>query len=126
MHPYQFEQLSVFWSEKLVSYYYSDVEKQDSSFIVLSRLLNLEVVADDIPNANGSLKAYYYLKTNQLNLAEQQIELNKQSYFDLLRYFNFMSESEKRWWLNLSVDINLSDIEMLFMNYYFQIDDTSF
>ena len=126
MHPYQFEQLSVFWREKLVSYYYSDVEKQDSSFIVLSRLLNLEVVADDIPNANGSLKAYYYLKTNQLNLAEQQIELNKQSYFDLLRYFNFMSESEKRWWLNLSVDINLSDIEMLFMNYYFQIDDTSF
>ena len=42
LYPYQFEQLAVFWREKLVSYYYADVESQDPSFKLLSLLLNLE------------------------------------------------------------------------------------
>ena len=96
MHPYQFEQLSIFWREKLVSYYYNDIESQDPSFTVLSRLLNLEPLEDDIQNANGSLKTYYYLKTNQLERASQLVQQDKQHLLNILRYFEFMSKTENK------------------------------
>ena len=49
IYPARFERLSLFWKEKLISYYYEDVEKQDPTFKLLNNLLTKDIVQKDMP-----------------------------------------------------------------------------
>ncbi len=126
LFPFQFEKLSVFWREKLVSYYYKDVENQDPSFKLLSKLLNQEIESKPVKGANRALQAYYYLKTNQLQLLEPIIRENKLIFFNLIRYFDLYSSVQQSWLLSRSIPLTISDIEQLYLAYFYQIDSLSF
>lgn len=127
LYPYQFEKLSVFWREKLVSYYYDDVEKQDPSFKLLSNLLNRDVIEAPISGANKSLQLYYYIKLNLFDSASELMQKSDKSiFFNTLRYFELFDSRQQSYLMTLPIQFSISDIKRLFHSFYFQLDHPSF
>ena len=124
LYPFQFEKLSQFWREKLVSYYYEGIEDQNPSFKVLSNLLNRSVINNPVNGANPSLQFYYFLKLDLNNEATAFLNNNdKIIFFNVLRYFKFFNLSQQNFLLDLSINFSISDIKRLFNDYYFQMDN---
>ena len=126
IYPARFERLSLFWKEKLISYY-EDVEKQDPTFKLLNNLLTKDIVQKDMPGVNPSFQVFYYMKTNQFNLAKQSLAKgDKQVFFNILRYFELFSPAQQAFLLNHSIQLSISDIQTLFEAYYHQIGQPNF
>ncbi len=124
LFPFQFEQFSQFWREKLVSYYYDDIENQNQSFKILSYILNQEVVRKEVPGANPSFQMYYFIKIKAFDLATDVYTKNgKQLFFDNLRYFQMLDSQQQDYLLNLPVEFSITDIKRLFNSYFFQLND---
>lgn len=127
LYPYQFEKLTVFWREKLVSYYYDDVEKQDPSFNLLSNLLNQDVVQSPIDGANKSLQFYYFIKLNLFDQASEFLQKSEKNiFFNALRYFELLDSRQQSYLMALPIQFSITDIERLFSSFYFQLDHPSF
>ena len=126
LYPNQFDKLALFWKETLVSFYYEGVENQNPSFKLLSRLLNNEVDSKPVIGADPSLQAYYYLKINDFDNLATILNSNKTIIFNLLRYYDLFTAQQQRWLLESPIELNLSDIERLFSDYFYQIESPSF
>lgn len=127
LYPYQFEKLAVFWREKLVSYHYDGVEKQDPSFKLLSNLLNRDVVKTPVLGANKSLQLYYFIKLNLFDSASEFMNKNdKRIFFNTLRYFELFDARQQNYLMTLPIQFSISDIKRLFHSFYFQLDHPSF
>ncbi len=127
LYPYQFEKLAVFWREKLVSYYYDGIEKQDPSFKVLSNLLNRELVKEPVVGANPSIQVFYYLKLNEFDKASESLQVaDKSVFFNVLRYFELFDSQQKNYLMRVPIQFSITDIKRLFNAYYFQLEDPTF
>ena len=127
LYPYQFEKLSVFWREKLVSYYYDGIENQDPSFKLLSHLLTRDVLDAPVEGANQSLQLFYYIKMGLFNQASEFIQNNEKSiFFNVLRYFELFDSTQQNYLMKVPVQFSISDIKRLFDAYYFQLDHPGF
>ena len=125
--PSQFERFEGFWREKLVSYYYEGVDKQDPSFKLLSKLLTKERMDQPIDGANESLQYYYYVKMNMFDKASAFIQQrDKRLYFNALRYFELFDSRQQHYMLSVPIQFSLTDIKRLFDTHYFQSDHPGF
>ena len=127
LYPAQFESMETFWKEKLISYYYDDVESQDPSFKMLTHLLNREWVEEGLSGANMSLRVYYAIKLNQFETANKLLNgQDNQVVFNNLRYFELFTPDQQSYLLSIPMDLSISDIQYLFEAYYLQVDHPAF
>lgn len=121
--PEEFDKLSKFWREKLMSYHYDNADK-DPSFVLLKRLLSGAEPQESLSEANESFQFYYLVKTNQFDQATQFLKsTDKQVFFNNIRYFQFFTPDQQSYLLDNNFDMTISDIKQLFETVYFQLDE---